>query len=282
MFCKNLSLKLRLLTATLILSATSVFPIPAISKDPYIGAIVVDADSGKILFEDHADEKAYPASVLKLMDLLVILEKIKEGYIKLDDKITVTAEAAKIGGSQVYLKEGEVFSVEELLYALMVQSANDAATALAIQIAGSKEGFIELMNEKAREIGMNNTVFNSIHGLPPGKGQEPDITTPKDIAILCRELLQHPETLTYTSVFKKGFRNDSFIMQNHNHLLTSFDGCDGLKTGYYRSAGYSIAATAKRKDARVIAVILGSVNKKLRDRKAAELLSKGFMNLKKK
>lgn len=282
MFFKKLSLTLSLLTASLILSHSSAFALATISKDPYIGAIVVDADSGKILFEENAETKAYPASVLKLMDLLVVLEKLKEGYIKLDDKITVNAEAAKIGGSQVYLKEGEVFTIEELLYALLVQSANDAATALAIHIAGSKEGFIELMNEKAREIGMTNTVFNSIHGLPPGKGQEPDITTAKDIAILCRELLQHSETLTYTSVFKKGFRNDTFIMQNHNHLLTSFDGCDGLKTGYYTKAGYSIAATAKRKEARVIAVVLGSVNKKIRDRKAAELLSKGFMNLKKK
>lgn len=282
MFCKKSSLRLTLLASVFFFTISSVFSIPTISKDPYIGAIVVDADSGKILFEDNAEAKAYPASVLKLMDLLVILEKIKEGYVKLDEKITVNAEASKIGGSQVYLKEGEVFTVQELLYALMIQSANDAATALAIHIAGSKEGFIELMNEKAKELGMNNTVFNSIHGLPPSKGQEPDITTPKDIAILCRELLQHPETLTYTSIFKKGFRNDTFTMQNHNHLLTSYDGCDGLKTGYYRSAGYSIAATAKRKEARVIAVVLGSVNKKIRDRKAAELLSKGFMNLKKK
>ena len=256
--------------------------IASIATDPYVSAIVVDADSGKIIYEDHSDEKAYPASVLKLMDFLIILEKLKDGAIKLDDKITVTAEVAKIGGSQVYLKEGEVFTVDELLYALMIQSANDAATALAVYIGGSKEGFIELMNQRAKELGMSSSSFNSIHGLPPEAGIDPDVTTARDLAILCRELLKFPETLKYTSVISKGFRNGEFTMHNHNNLLGSFEGCDGLKTGYYKAAGYSIAATAKRGKNRVIAVVLGSNNKKLRDRKAAELLTKGFMSMPKK
>lgn len=250
-----------------------------ISSDPYVGAIVVDADSGKIIFEDHADEKAYPASVLKLMDFLIILEKLKDGVIKLEDKITISAEVAKIGGSQVYLKEGEIFTIEELMYALMIQSANDAATALAIYVGGSKEGFIELMNQRAKELGMTSTQFNSIHGLPPEPGIDPDITTAKDLAILCRELIKYPETLKYTSIISRAFRNGEFTMHNHNNLLGSFDGCDGLKTGYYKAAGYSIAATAKRKNTRIVAVVLGSLNKKLRDRKAAELLTKGFMGI---
>lgn len=255
------------------------------SADPYLGALVMDADTGKIIFEDNADVVAYPASVLKLMDLMVILEKIDEGVVKLDDMITVDAETSKIGGSQVYLAEKEVFSVEEMLYALMVQSANDAATALAIHIGGSKEGFVQLMNEKAQQLGMKSTVFHSIHGLPPGPGQEPDVTTPRDLSLLCLALLKHPQTLKYTSVIERPFRTSAkepFIMRNHNHLLSSYTGCDGLKTGFYSAAGYSIAATAQRNGVRVLAIVMGSINRKTRDAKTAELLGKGFMAIPRK
>ena len=255
------------------------------SADPYLGALVMDADTGKVIFEDNADVVAYPASVLKLMDLMVILEKIDEGVVKLDDMITVDAETSKIGGSQVYLAEKEVFSVEEMLYALMVQSANDAATALAIHIGGSKEGFVQLMNEKAQQLGMKSTVFHSIHGLPPGPGQEPDVTTPRDLSLLCLALLKHPQTLKYTSVIERPFRTSAkepFIMRNHNHLLSSYAGCDGLKTGFYSAAGYSIAATAQRNGVRVLAIVMGSINRKTRDAKTAELLGKGFMAIPRK
>lgn len=255
------------------------------SADPYLGALLLDADTGKVIFEDNADVTAYPASVLKLMDLLVILEKIEEGTVKLDDMITVDAATSKIGGSQVYLAEKEVFSVEEMLYALMVQSANDAATALAIHVGGSKEGFVQLMNEKAQQLGMKSTIFHSIHGLPPGPGQEPDVTTPRDLSLLCLTLLKRPDTLKYTSVIERPFRpnaKEPFIMRNHNHLLSSYAGCDGLKTGFYSAAGYSIAATAQRNGVRVLAIVMGSTNRKTRDAKAAELLSKGFMAIPRK
>ena len=255
------------------------------SADPYLGALVLDVETGKVIFEDNADVAAYPASVLKLMDLLVILEKIDEGVVKPDDMITVDAETSKIGGSQVYLAEKEVFSVEEMLYALMVQSANDAATALAIHIGGSKEGFVQLMNEKARQLGMKSTLFQSIHGLPPGKGQEPDVTTPRDLSLLCLALLKRTDTLKYTSVIERPFRTNAkepFIMRNHNHLLSSYAGCDGLKTGFFSAAGFSIAATAQRNGVRVLAIVMGSVNRKVRDAKATELLSKGFMAIPRK
>ncbi len=248
-----------------------------ISKSPYVGAIVVDAASGTVVFENNADTRAYPASVLKLMDILLILEKVDQGVLKLEDPVTVTAEAAKMGGSQVYLKENEVFSVDELLYALMIQSANDAATALAIHIAGTKDAFVELMNQKAKELGMNSTVFQSVHGLPPGAGQKPDVTTARDLAILARELAKHPSIFKYTSIRQRGFRNDTFGMQTHNRLLGSFEGCDGFKTGYFRAAGFSIVATALRNDRRIIAVVLGSPSKEERDAKTKELLAKGFM-----
>ena len=264
-------------------SQTSKSGMRAISKDPYLGAIVIDADTGKVLFEDNADAKGYPASVVKLMDLLILLEAIETNRLHLQDPVTVTAEASRIGGSQVFLKENEVFPIEDLLYSVIVQSANDATTALALHFAGSKEAFVEVMNKRAREIGMKDTVFHSVHGLPPGKDQLPDVSTPRDLAKLSRELLmKHPEILLYTSTRERPFRADApepFIMRSHNHLLKTMEGCDGLKTGYFRQAGFSIAATAKKGGVRAIAIVLGSSDRKVRDAKARELLSKGLMEL---
>ncbi len=246
-------------------------------RDPYLGALVVDARNGRVLWEDKPDTPCHPASVIKLMNLLILLEKVGQGSLKMDEPIRVTAEAAKIGGSQVYLKEGETFSVEELTYAMMIQSANDAAATLAIHIGGSKEGFIDLMNRKAAEIGMTSTRFASVHGLPPGPGQESDITTPRDLALLARTLLKQPEALKFTSIMERGFRGGEFIMRNHNPLLTQYPGCDGLKTGYTRSGGYGIVATAERKGVRVIAVVMGSKDRLVRNQQAGTLLSKGFL-----
>jgi len=254
----------------------------AVSKNPYAGAIVIDADTGDVLFEDNADEKGYPASITKLMVLLIILEATESKQLNLQDPVTITAGASRIGGSQVFLREHEVFPVEELLYATIVQSANDAATALALHYAGSKEAFVDIMNRRAQEIGMKDTVFHSVHGLPPAKNQLPDISTPRDLGILSRELLKRPGTLQYTSTRERPFRADTqqpFVMRSHNHLLGAMEGCDGLKTGYFRRAGFSIAATAQKKGVRAVAVILGSSDRKARDAKARELLSKGLMQL---
>ncbi len=250
--------------------------IPKRVGDPYLGAIVIDADSGKTVFRKNVDITCYPASIVKLMMLLVVQEKIEEGALHLSDRIRVTAPAARTGGSQVYLKEGEVFSLEDLLYSLIIQSANDSAVALAIHIAGSTEGFVELMREKARALGMKNTEFHSVHGLPPARGHKPDISTPRDLARLAAALLKHPDILKYTSTRVRPFRDGKFIMRSHNHLLGSFAGCDGLKTGYYRAAGFSIVATALRRGTRFIAVVAGSPRKKIRDAKARELLAQAF------
>ncbi len=236
----------------------------------------MDADTGKVLFADHPNTVVYPASVLKLMNLFVILDLVKEGKVKFNDMVQITREAARTGGSQVYLDPREQFSVDDLLYALMVQSANDAAVALAIHIAGSKEGFVAMMNQKAQDLGMKNTHFYSVHGLPPDKGQKPDETTAFDLSILCRALSKMPEALKYTSTKERGFREGKFIMRNHNHLLGEVEGCDGFKTGYFKAAGFSIAATAKRGGVRIIAIVMGSEDRKVRDAKAAEFLAKGF------
>jgi serine-type D-Ala-D-Ala carboxypeptidase (penicillin-binding protein 5/6) len=254
----------------------------AISKNPYLGAILIDAASGKVLFEDNPDAKGNPASIIKLMNLLIVLEHVKNRSITLSDNITITSEASKTGGSQVYLKENEVFTVDELLYALMVQSANDAAVALAIHVGGTKDAFVELMNAKAQQLGMTNTKFHSVHGLPPGKDQLPDVSTPRDIAKLCQELLKWDDVLRYTAVKERPFRPDTaqpFIMRNHNKLLGTFEGCDGFKTGYYRIAGFSIAATATKRGTRAIAVVFGSQDRHVRDAKAKELLARGLAEL---
>lgn len=281
-----MKLHLLLISALILLSllctSTTATALEIMSRSPYAGAIVVDAATGKVLFENNADTKGYPASITKLMVLLVILEAVEARHLTLNEPVTVTAQAAKTGGSQVYLKENEVFPVDELLYALVVQSANDAATALAIHYAGSKAAFVDLMNMRAQEIGMRDTVFRSVHGLPPGKGQLPDVSTPRDIVKLCRELLKKPGALRYTSTRQRPFRTDKaepFIMRNHNRLLARIEGCDGLKTGYFRAAGFSIAATAARKDQRAIAVVLGASNGKVRDAKAKEMLTKGLKEL---
>lgn len=269
-----------LLLSLCFLSAQTVWAARAkvedLARDPYASALVMDAGTGKVLFEENADLVVYPASVLKLMDLLVILEQVEQGKVGLDDMVQVSAEAAHMGGSQVYLDSREQFSVEDLLYALAVQSANDAAVALATHVAGSTEAFVDLMNRRAHELGMNHSHFYSVHGLPPGKGQKPDETTAADLAILSRELVKRPEIFTYTGTRERSIRDGKFIMRNHNHLLGVVEGCDGFKTGYFQAAGFSIVATAKRGNNRVVAIVMGSRDRKIRDAKAAELLNKGF------
>jgi len=253
----------------------------AISKNPYLGAIVIDAETNRVLFEDNADAKGYPASVVKLMNFLIILEAIDAKQISLRDKITVSAEVAAVGGSEVYLKEHEVCTVDDLLYALMVQSANDAAAALALHYKGSKEEFVKLMNKRAQELGMKDTAFRTVNGFPPGKGLTPDVSTPRDITKLCQEVLKHQNALQYTSTKQRLFRPGArpFVIRNHNHLVSNFEGCDGLKTGYFRAAGFSIAATATKNGRRAIAVIFGSVDRRVRDAKARKLLSEGLMEM---
>ncbi len=250
-----------------------------ISRNPYVGAIVTDADTGAVLFADGADTAAYPASVTKLMTFAVVMDRVLAGQLTLDTPITVSAEAAKTGGSQVYLKQGEVFTVDDLLVALIVSSANDAAVALALHVGGSREGFVALMNEKARALGMTATRFTSPHGLPPSRGNEPDVSTARDLATLSRHLIQHERILAYSAIKVRMLRANSanpFEMRSHNHLLGKFAGCDGLKTGYFSAAGFSLAATAERNGRRLICVVLGSDASKLRDFQVMQLLERGF------
>lgn len=253
-----------------------------IARSPYIGAIVVDARTGEVLKEDGANRPGYPASMLKLMDMFIILDALDDGAISLQDIVRVTKHAYEMGGSQVYLDPHESVSVEELLYAMMVKSANDAAMLMAEYVGGTDAAFVDRMNAKARELGLSPvTHFISPHGLPPKEGR-PDMTTPADFAKLCVALLrEHPEILGYTSVVRREFhpvepRKEVFIMDNTNPLLKSYGGCDGLKTGYFKKAGFSIAATASRGDARVVAVIMGCASKDERNALATAWLNEGL------
>jgi D-alanyl-D-alanine carboxypeptidase (penicillin-binding protein 5/6) len=262
-------------------------PINAKAKGPaYKGAIVLDAGTGKVIFEDHADEISPPASMTKLMTFAVLNDKLRAGAITLATPVTVSAEDSHIGGTRVYLKEGETFHVEELIYAMMIESANDAAYALACKIAGSQEAFVELMNAKAQALGMASTTFRSSHGLPPEsrKIADGDLTTPRDFSKLCQYLIANTDILKYTSVrqmkFGAGERTTGVIdMVNHNHLLGKVAGVDGFKTGYTKGAGYCLSTTALRNGRRIIVVTMGSADRKTRDKKIMELIEKGFAEL---
>ncbi len=286
-------------TAIFLLCAAALAPASALAKshpsrpatvadaDAYKGAIIMDAATGTVLFEDHSGESSPPASMTKLMTFLVIHDKLKGGALTLQTPVTVTAADSKIGGTQVWLKENEVFPVEDLLYAMMIQSANDAAHALARTAAGSVPAFVDLMNAKARELGMTHTTFRTPHGLPPANRRvsEGDLTTPRDFALLCRHLLLNTDVIRYTSLktrkFGEGKRTTDRViaMINHDHLLGKVAGVDGLKTGFTNGAGFCLSATALRNGKRIIVVVMGSAESKTRDLKVAELIERGFAAL---
>lgn len=242
--------------------------------------IVVEADGGRMIDGANIHERRAPASITKLMVAYVVLEKLATGGVKLTDKVTVSKEASHIGGSQVYLKEGETFTLDELMKAMMVASGNDAAYAISEYVAGSKDEMIKLMNSQARAMGLADTEFHSVHGLPPAKGEKEDQTSCADLAVLARELLKHPKVLEWTSIQSDTFRDGKFTLTNTNKLLGRLAGADGLKTGYYSQTGFNIVLTAKRGEIRFIGVIMGSPSGKIRDAVAMEKLQKAFAQYK--
>ena len=268
---------------TLAPAALSAKTRPAGTGNAYKGAIIMDAATGNVLFNDHDEESSPPASMTKLMTFAVLHDKIQSGAITLQTPVTVTAADSKIGGTQVWLKEKEVFTIDELLYAMMIQSANDAAYALGRTAGGSIPAFVALMNAKARELGMTQTTFRTPHGLPPSNRNiaEGDLSTPRDFALLCRYLVQKTDVLRYTSVKRRAFgppvRNT--IMDNHDHLLGKVEGVDGLKTGFTNGAGFCLSATAQRHGRRIIVVVMGSPDSKTRDIRVKELIEQGFAAL---
>ncbi|MFB3817066.1 MAG: D-alanyl-D-alanine carboxypeptidase family protein [Candidatus Methylomirabilales bacterium] len=238
--------------------------------------ITINAADGDLLGAEDPDREGAPASMTKMMLALLVVEAVRDGQLKLSDPVTTSAVASKMGGSQVYLKQGESFSVDDLLGALMVGSANDAAAALAERLAGSLQGAVDRMNERAAALKLTKTRFGSVHGLPPSPGQPGDLTTPRDMARLSQELVKFPDVLRWTSTPDAPFRGGAFHMQNVNKLVGRVAGVDGLKTGHFHEAGYNLAATAKRGDVRIISVIMGAPSNAARFSEAARRLEEGF------
>ena len=245
---------------------------------PYAAALLLEAESGTVLFAHHPDLQRSPASTQKLVLELVVLELAKAGKISLEDSVLVSRRAARTGGSQVFLKRGEVFTLRELMEAAAIASANDACVAIAEHISGSTSGFVKLMNERAQSLGMHKTRVVNVHGLdntPRGKG---NLSTARDLSEIARALLAHPEALEWSSTRRKPFRNGKFTLRATNKLLGRFQGLDGLKTGYTRRAGSCLISTAMRHDMRLISVILGAPSTRVRNRETRRLLTWGFNN----
>ena len=238
-------------------------------------AILLEASTGKIIFEKNAHEKYAPASVTKIMTMLLAMEAIDNGKIKFLDKITASENAKNMGGSTMLLDTGEVRTVEEIIKGIAIASGNDASVAMAEYLAGTEENFVNLMNEKAKALGMNNTTFKNCNGLPANG----HISTAYDISLMSRELIKHKDILKYTGIYMETIsegRKTPIELVNHNKLVRFFKGCDGLKTGYTSEAKYCISATAVRDGIRVLGVIMGAPTFKVRNRDVSMLMNYGF------
>ena len=273
-FCTSL-LIITLLPAKNVLSAKKINHY----RSQYKSALLADVESGRILFHDRMHEIIYPASLVKMMVSLIVLEEIDAGRISFQDSVKVSRWASKIGGHQVYLKQGEIFQLGELMKAIVISSANDASVAVAEHVFGRDKQFIKQMNKRALELGMKKTRFFSVHGLPPGRGQKLDESTAFDLYLLAMELLKHPQYLSWSSTRLDSFRNGTFQLLNTNHrLIRNYRGMDGMKTGYHRRAGFNLVSTAEREGQRFISIIIGAKNSRLRSKSVKHLLDYGFNN----
>lgn len=239
-------------------------------------AVLMDASTGKVLMSMNADEKLYPASVTKIMTLLLVTEAIDSGKISLSDTVTASATAVSKGGSQIWLKEGEQMTVDELLKATAVYSANDACTALGEFLAGSDEAFTAMINERAAQLGMTNTHFDNCTGLDDTTTTH--LTTAMDVAIMSRELLRHELITKYTTIWMDSLRGGATELVNTNKLVRFYEGTTGLKTGTTAKAGCCVSASAKRGDTHLIAVVMGSQTSDDRFNGAKAMLNWGFAN----
>ena len=268
-----------LLALCLLLAA---LPVSAASAGPTVAgksALLMDAATGTILLEQNAHEKLAPASVTKVMTMLLIMEAINTGKIGLSDTVTASEAAASKGGSQIYLKVGETMTVTDMLKSIAVSSANDCACAMAEHIAGSEEAFVALMNEKAKELGMNDTNFVNCTGLDDDPNAKDHLTCAYDIAIMSRELMvSHPEIKKFTTIWMDTVRNGEFGLSNTNKLVRFYQGATGLKTGFTSAAGYCLSATAERGGMELIAVVMGAETSQDRFNACKQMLDYGFAN----
>ncbi|MBR6577322.1 MAG: D-alanyl-D-alanine carboxypeptidase [Clostridia bacterium] len=250
--------------------------IPELAALDCTSAVLMEAATGRVLYEQNADESLLPASVTKVMTLLLVMEALEKGNITLDQMLTTSDNAASMGGSQIFLEVGEQMSVEDLLKSVIISSANDAAVVLAEAIAGSEESFVAMMNSRAAELGMKNTHFENTNGLDDTVTNH--VTSARDIAIMSRALIAHEKILEYSSIWMDTVRNGEFGLTNTNRLVRFYSGATGLKTGSTSKAKFCISATAKRDGMHLIAVIMGAPTRDIRNAEAAKLLDWGFAN----
>ncbi|GIP02244.1 MULTISPECIES: D-alanyl-D-alanine carboxypeptidase family protein [Paenibacillus] len=238
-------------------------------------AILLDADTGTIIYEKNSHDKLPPASITKVMTMLLTMEAIDEGQLKWTDKVRTSEYAASMGGSQIFLEPGEEMTVDEMLKGIAMASGNDASVAMAEKIAGSEEGFVKMMNEKAAELGMKDTHFVNCNGLPA----ENHYTSAHDIAVMSRELLKYDQITKYTGAYQDYLRKDSekpFWLVNTNKLVRFYTGADGLKTGYTSEAKFCLSATAKRDGLRAVAVVMGAPDTKTRNNEVSRMFDYAF------
>ena len=242
-------------------------------------AVLMDVATGTVLHESNANEPLAPASVTKIMTMLLIMEAVDSGSISMTDQVTASETAAAKGGSQIYLKAGETMSVSDMLKSIAVSSANDCACAMAEHIAGSEEAFVARMNQRAQELGMKNTHFVNCTGLDDSPEAASHKTTAYDIALMSRELLKnHPKIKEFTTIWMDTVRNGTFGLSNTNKLIRFYQGATGLKTGFTSSAGYCLSATAQRDGMELIAVVMGADTSQNRNAACKQLLDYGFAN----
>lgn len=238
-------------------------------------AILMDADSGTVIFEKNSNVQLPPASITKIMTMLLVMEAIDEGRLKLTDKVQTSEYAASMGGSQIFLEPGEQMTVDDMLKGVALASGNDASVALAEKIGGSEQQFVAMMNEKAQQLGMKNTKFVNCNGLPAAG----HVSSAHDIALMSRELLKYEGITKYTGLYQDHLRKDSdkpFWLVNTNKLVRFYHGADGLKTGYTNEAKFCLSATARRDNFRLIAVVMGEPNTKSRNAEVSHLFDYAF------
>ena len=243
------------------------------------GAVLMDIATGTVLYEKNPHERLSPASVTKVMTLLLIMEAIDSGRIGWEDTVTASESAAAKGGSQIYLKVGETMTVRDLVKSIAVSSANDAACAMAEHIAGSESAFVSLMNQRAKELGMNDTNFVNCTGLDDAEEAKEHLTCAYDIAVMSRELLRnHPDIQKFTTIWMDSVRGGEFGLSNTNKMVRFYNGCTGLKTGYTSGAGFCLSASAEREGMGLIAVVLGCETSQERFSACKSMLDYGFAN----
>lgn len=266
-----------------VLILISFFFIPCVSAEDLApnakSTILIEESTGKILYEKNSDEKRAPASMTKVMSMLLIMEALDNKQISLNDEVTISQNAADMGGSQLFLQPNQTAKVEDLLKGIAVASGNDAVVAMAEKIAGSEEKFVDMMNKKAKELGLKNTQFKNPHGLD----EEGHYTSAHDMAIMAKELIKHKQILNYTSIYEEYLTKSDgtkLWMVNTNKLVKFYKGVDGLKTGFTQTAGYCLTATAMKNNTRLISVVMGEDTSANRSTDTVNLLNYGFNSYK--